>query len=90
MPSALTHNSGDLPDFRFPLERTEAKVIGGNTARESTVVELPIAGRPGFLDDGRRHRWCSSVAGAQLSDRQKDGCSLIPAMALGALQIGGP
>jgi oxalate decarboxylase len=42
-PTFLTNDSGDLPDFRFPLERTEAKVVGGNTARESTVVELPIA-----------------------------------------------
>jgi oxalate decarboxylase len=32
-----------LPDFRFPLEKTPAKIIGDNTARESTVVQLPVA-----------------------------------------------
>jgi oxalate decarboxylase len=43
MPVSATENSSDLPDFRFPLERMEAKTVGGNTVRESTVAELPIA-----------------------------------------------
>src|SRR5882672_1643863 len=33
----------DLPTFRFALEKSEGKVIGGNTAREATVEQLPIS-----------------------------------------------
>src|SRR4051794_13086959 len=33
----------ELPTFKFALERSEAKVIGGNTAREASVTELPIS-----------------------------------------------
>ncbi|MHB1424372.1 MAG: cupin domain-containing protein [Gemmataceae bacterium] len=32
-----------LPTFRFALEKSEAKVIGGNSAREATVKQLPIS-----------------------------------------------
>ncbi len=33
----------ELPTFRFALEKSEAKVIGGNSAREATVKQLPIS-----------------------------------------------
>ncbi|MDB5311685.1 MAG: Oxalate decarboxylase [Gemmataceae bacterium] len=33
----------DLPTFRFALEESEGKVIGGNSAREATVKQLPIS-----------------------------------------------
>jgi hypothetical protein len=33
----------ELPTFRFALERSEGKVIGGNEAREATVKQLPIS-----------------------------------------------
>ncbi|HVX64559.1 MAG TPA: cupin domain-containing protein [Pirellulales bacterium] len=34
---------GELPTFRFALEDSPAKVIGGNSAREATVEQLPIS-----------------------------------------------
>jgi oxalate decarboxylase len=34
---------GELPSFRFALEESEAKTIGGNAAREATVRQLPIS-----------------------------------------------
>ncbi|HEY7154456.1 MAG TPA: cupin domain-containing protein [Gemmataceae bacterium] len=33
----------ELPTFRFALEKSSAKVIGGNSAREVTVKQLPIS-----------------------------------------------
>ena len=33
----------ELPTFKFALEKSEAKVIGGNSAKEATVVQLPIS-----------------------------------------------
>src|SRR5436309_5392599 len=33
----------DLPTFKFALEKSEAKVIGGSIAREATVKQLPIS-----------------------------------------------
>ena len=33
----------ELPTFKFALEKSEAKVIGKNTAREATVEQLPIS-----------------------------------------------
>jgi oxalate decarboxylase len=33
----------ELPTFRFTLEKSEAKVNGGNSAREATVKQLPIS-----------------------------------------------
>jgi oxalate decarboxylase len=33
----------ELPTFRFALEKSEAKVIGGNSAREATVKQLLIS-----------------------------------------------
>jgi oxalate decarboxylase len=33
----------ELPTFRFALEESEGKVIGGNSAREATVKQLPIS-----------------------------------------------
>ena len=33
----------ELPTFRFALEKSEGKVIGGNSAREATVKQLPIS-----------------------------------------------
>jgi oxalate decarboxylase len=33
----------ELPTFRFALEKSEAKVQGGNSAREATVKQLPIS-----------------------------------------------
>jgi oxalate decarboxylase len=33
----------ELPTFKFALEKSVAKVIGANTAREATVEQLPIS-----------------------------------------------
>jgi oxalate decarboxylase len=33
----------ELPTFKFALEKSKAKVIGKNTAREATVEQLPIS-----------------------------------------------
>jgi oxalate decarboxylase len=33
----------ELPNFRYFLEKSEAKVIGQNTAREASVVQFPIS-----------------------------------------------
>src|SRR6266404_3028946 len=33
----------ELPTFKFCLEKSKAKVIGGSTAREATVEQLPIS-----------------------------------------------
>jgi oxalate decarboxylase len=33
----------ELPTFKFALEKSEGKVIGGNSAREATVKQLPIS-----------------------------------------------
>src|ERR1700722_7488 len=33
----------ELPNFRYPLEKSKAKVMGKNTAREATVDEFPIS-----------------------------------------------
>jgi len=33
----------ELPTFKFALEKSKAKVIGKSTAREATVVQLPIS-----------------------------------------------
>jgi oxalate decarboxylase len=33
----------ELPTFRFALEKSEGKVIAGNSAREATVKQLPIS-----------------------------------------------
>jgi oxalate decarboxylase len=33
----------DLPTFKFCLEKSQAKVVGKNTAREATVEQLPIS-----------------------------------------------
>ncbi len=33
----------ELPTFKYTLEKSEGKVIGGNSAREATVTQLPIS-----------------------------------------------
>jgi oxalate decarboxylase len=33
----------ELPTFKFAMEKSKAKVIGGNTAREASVEQLPIS-----------------------------------------------
>jgi oxalate decarboxylase len=33
----------ELPTFKFALEKTKGKVIGGNSAKEATVEQLPIS-----------------------------------------------
>jgi oxalate decarboxylase len=33
----------ELPTFKFALEKSKAKVIGGSTAKEATVEQLPIS-----------------------------------------------
>src|SRR5207248_8591518 len=33
----------ELPTFKFALEKSKAKVIGNNTAREANVEQLPIS-----------------------------------------------
>jgi oxalate decarboxylase len=34
---------GELPTFKFELEKSEGKVVGGSEAREATVMQLPIS-----------------------------------------------
>jgi oxalate decarboxylase len=36
-------SGAELPTFKFELEKTEGKVIGGSFGKESTVEQLPIA-----------------------------------------------
>src|SRR5438128_305243 len=58
----------ELPTFKFALEKSKAKVIGGNTAREATVEQLPIskgmAGVSMGLEPGgmREHHWHATAA----------------------------
>src|SRR5690349_24568445 len=33
----------ELPTFRFALEKSEGKVIGGSSGKEATVKQLPIS-----------------------------------------------
>src|SRR5690348_10182781 len=33
----------ELPTFKFELEKSRGKVIGGNSGKEATVVQLPIS-----------------------------------------------
>jgi oxalate decarboxylase len=33
----------DLPTFKFALEKSEGKVIGGSFGKEATVTQLPIS-----------------------------------------------
>src|SRR6476620_10159314 len=33
----------ELPTFKFSLEKSEGKVIGGSYGKEATVVQLPIS-----------------------------------------------
>ena len=33
----------ELPTFKFPLEKSKGKVIGGNSGKEATVTQLPIS-----------------------------------------------
>jgi oxalate decarboxylase len=33
----------ELPDFKYQLEKSKAKVMGKNTAREATVAEFPVS-----------------------------------------------
>src|SRR5437667_8507343 len=33
----------ELPTFKFALEKSKGKVIGGNSAKEATVEQLPIS-----------------------------------------------
>src|SRR5947207_2482951 len=33
----------DLPTFKFPLEKSRGKVIGGSFGKEATVKQLPIS-----------------------------------------------
>src|SRR5262245_26437379 len=35
----------DLPTFKFALEKSEGKVIGGSYGKEATVKQLPISDR---------------------------------------------
>jgi oxalate decarboxylase len=41
--SGQNNHEGELPAYTYALEEAEAKTIGKNTAREATVVELPIS-----------------------------------------------
>jgi oxalate decarboxylase len=57
-----------LPTFRFALEKSEAKIVGGNSAREATVRQLPIskgiAGVSMHLEPGgmRELHWHATAA----------------------------
>ena len=42
VPDRLLSGS-ELPTFKFELEKSHAKVIGNSSAREATVVQLPIS-----------------------------------------------
>ncbi len=65
----------ELPTFKFPLERSEAKVIGRSTAREATVKQLPIskgiAGVSMQLEPGamRELHWHATAAEWAFVDR---------------------
>ncbi len=49
IPNATTNkpdpllDGDELPTFRFALEKSEGKVVAGNSAREATVKQLPIS-----------------------------------------------
>ncbi|HEV3144481.1 MAG TPA: cupin domain-containing protein [Gemmataceae bacterium] len=36
-------SSEELPTFKFALEKSDGRVVGGNTAKEATVKQLPIS-----------------------------------------------
>ena len=38
-----TLSGKDLPTFKFALEKSEGKVIGGSFGKEATVTQLPIS-----------------------------------------------
>jgi oxalate decarboxylase len=65
----------ELPTFKFALEKAEAKVIGGSTAREATVRQLPIskgmAGVSMQLEPGamRELHWHATAAEWAFVDR---------------------
>jgi oxalate decarboxylase len=65
----------DLPTFKFPLEKSKAKVIGKSTAREATVEQLPIskgiAGVSMALEPGgmRELHWHATAAEWAFVDR---------------------
>jgi oxalate decarboxylase len=42
VPSPLLSGK-ELPNFKFALEKSKGRVIGNNTAKEASVVELPIS-----------------------------------------------
>ena len=42
VPDPLLANK-ELPTFRFALEKTEGKVIGGSYGKEATVEQFPIS-----------------------------------------------
>ena len=58
----------ELPTFKFELEKSEGKVIGGSVGRESTVKQLPIgkgiAGVSMWLEPGamRELHWHATAA----------------------------
>jgi oxalate decarboxylase len=58
----------ELPTFKFALEKSKGKVIGGSTAREATVLQLPIskgiAGVSMWLEPGamRELHWHATAA----------------------------
>src|SRR5437868_10247481 len=65
----------ELPSFKFALEKSKAKVIGQNTAREATVEEFPIskgiAGVSMQLEPGamRELHWHATAAEWAFVDR---------------------
>src|ERR1700740_923583 len=58
----------ELPTFKFALEKSEGKVIGGSSGKEATVTQLPIskglAGVPMRLEPGamRELHWHATAA----------------------------
>src|SRR5437868_6557554 len=65
----------ELPTFKFALEKSKGRVIAGNTAKEATVVELPIskglAGVSMGLEPGamRELHWHATAAEWAFVDR---------------------
>ena len=52
----------ELPTFKFELEKSEGKVIGGSYGKEATVEQLPISkGSPGCRWGSNRAACASST-----------------------------
>jgi oxalate decarboxylase len=66
----------ELPTFKFELEKSEGKVIGGSYGKEATVKQLPISkGIAGVSMTPRRTAsWCTSPYTMHSQPRSLNGC----------------